>query len=98
MLGATSTGYGFHAGRIEAEVRRELGRPAAVFNFGIPASGPVTHLVYARRLIADGHRPDLLLVEVLPPALADLPGGPLESQSLFGDRLRYGGPEAGPAS
>jgi hypothetical protein len=90
MLGTSRTGYGFHAGRIEGRARDELGRPATVFNFGIPASGPVTHLVYARRLIADGHRPDLLLVEVLPPGLADLgPVGPLEARFLFGDRLRH---------
>ncbi len=65
------------------------------FNFGIPASGPVTHLLYLRRLLADGHRPDLLLVEVLPPSLADLPNeGPLEARFLFGDRLRHGEAEA----
>jgi hypothetical protein len=90
MLGTSRTGYGFHAGRVEAELARELGRPVTVFNFGIPASGPVTHLIYLRRLLADGHRPALLLVEVLPPGLADLPGGPLESKFLFGDRLRRG--------
>src|SRR5690606_2380411 len=62
--------------------------PAMAFNFGIPASGPVTHVVYLRRLLEEGHRPDLLLVEVLPPTLAELPGGTLESRFLFGDRLR----------
>jgi hypothetical protein len=90
MLGTSRTGYGFHAGRIETALAAELGRPVTVFNFGIPASGPVTHLVYLRRLLADGHRPALLLVEVLPPGLADLPDGPLESKFLFGDRLRRG--------
>jgi hypothetical protein len=90
MLGTSRTGYAFHAGRIETQIREELGRPVSVFNFGIPASGPVTHLVYTRRLIADGHRPALLLVEVLPPGLADLGQvGPLEAKFLFGDRLRY---------
>jgi hypothetical protein len=90
MLGTSRTGYGFHAGRVETRAREELGRPVAVFNFGIPASGPVTHLLYLRRLLAEGHRPDLLLVEVLPPGLADLGSeGPLEAKFLFGDRLRH---------
>ena len=99
MLGTSRTGFGFDAGRLE----EQLDGRAVVFNYGIPASGPVTHLLYARRLFARGHRPDLLLVEVLPPGLADLPDGPLEAKFLFGDRLRhdeldavigYGFPEA----
>ena len=84
MLGTSRTGFGFHAGRIRAE----LGGPVTVFNFGIPASGPVTHLIYTRRLLDEGHRPDLLLVEVLPPALANLHDGPLEARFTYGDRLR----------
>ncbi|HJZ59511.1 MAG TPA: hypothetical protein VKE74_31495 [Gemmataceae bacterium] len=88
MLGTSRTGYAFHAGRIEEQLAAALGRPVVVFNYGIPASGPVTHLVYARRLFARGHRPDLLFIEVLPPGLADLPDGPLEAKFLFGDRLR----------
>jgi len=94
MLGTSRTAAAFHAGRVRGQLAGDLGGRAMVFNFGIPASGPVTHLVYFRRLLADGHRPDLLLLEVLPPALADTPGGhgipagPLEARFLFGDRLR----------
>jgi len=88
MLGTSRTGYAFHAGRIEQHLVADLGRPAVAFNFGIPASGPVTHLLYARRLFARGHRPDLMLIEVLPPGLADIKEGPLESRFLFGDRLQ----------
>lgn len=96
MLGTSRTGYAFHAGRIRDQLAPDLGGRAVVFNFGIPASGPVTHVVYLRRLIEDGHRFDLLLVEVLPPTLANLPPGPttprgpLEARFLFGDRLRHG--------
>ena len=85
MIGTSRAGYGFHAGRIEDQL---AGR-TTVFNFGIPASGPVTHVVYLRRLLAAGHRPALLFAEVLPPGLADLPGGPLEARFLYGDRLRH---------
>lgn len=84
MLGTSRTGFGFDAGRIE----EQLDGKAIVFNYGIPASGPITHVIYARRLLERGHTPDLLLLEVLPPGLAELPDGPLEAKFLFGDRLR----------
>ncbi len=89
MLGTSRTGYGFHADRIERQLTADLDRPAVAFNFGIPASGPVTHLLYLRRLLANGYRPSLLFIEVLPPGLADIAEGPLESRFLFGDRLRH---------
>ncbi len=90
MLGTSRTAAAFHAGR----VRERLGS-GVVFNFGIPASGPVTHSVYLKRLLEDGHKPDLLILEVLAPTLGDLPAGPktpagpLEGRFLFGDRLRH---------
>ena len=93
MLGTSRTAAAFHAGR----AREQLGS-GVVFNFGIPASGPVTHLLYLRRLLADGHKPNLLLLEVLPPSLADVPAiedgrpvehlAPLEARFFFGDRMR----------
>lgn len=82
MLGTSRTAAAFDAG----SVRERLGE-GVVFNFGIPASGPVTQVVYLKRLLAEGHQPDLLFLEVLPPSLADLEGGPLESRFFFGDRL-----------
>ncbi|HEX4614152.1 MAG TPA: hypothetical protein VH092_38570, partial [Urbifossiella sp.] len=89
MLGTSRTGYGFYSARVREQLGADLGGRAMAFNFGIPASGPVTHLVYLRRLLEAGHRPDLLLVEVLPPTLAELPDGPLESRFLFGERLQH---------
>jgi hypothetical protein len=84
FLGTSRGGYGFEAGRV---VQATGGRIEA-FNFGIPATGPVSHLVYLRRLVEAGHRPALLLVEILPPALADLPDGPLEGRFADGNRFR----------
>ncbi|MCI0700605.1 MAG: DUF1574 domain-containing protein [Planctomycetia bacterium] len=86
LLGTSRAGYGFAAGYTQ-QAARAAGVSAVVFNFGIPGAGPVTHLIYLRRLIRDGHRPDLLILEVLPPLLADLPNGPLESRALAGDLL-----------
>ncbi len=90
MLGSSRTGYGFHGQRVEAILEFALDRPVVAFNFGIPASGPVTHRVYLQRLLAKGVVPDLLLVEILPTMLANqLPTGqlPLEKHWLFADRF-----------
>src|SRR5262245_20512957 len=99
LLGTSRAGYGFKAGRVPEAT---AGRVEA-FNFGIPATGPVSHLVYLRRLLDAGHRPALLIVEILPPALADLPDGPLEGRFADGNRFHsdeldvvalYGFPDA----
>lgn len=96
MIGNSHTGFGFHARLLEDRLS-EAGRPAVAFNFGVPGAGPLTYLLYARRLFADGLRPDLLLVEGSPPALYDRelqsPGGgdpavgSAEFLWLHGDRL-----------
>jgi hypothetical protein len=47
----------------------EVGPEPRVFNFSLLAAGPVRELMTLRRLLAAGHRPDWLLVEVWPPYL-----------------------------
>ena len=86
LLGSSRTGFAFDAGRTQ-RAAADAGTPAVAFNFGITAAGPVTHRVVLRRLLAAGHRPDLLVLEVLPPLLADLPDGALEGRILKGDFL-----------
>lgn len=81
MLGSSRTLLGFHAERFS----QASGTPA--FNFGTPATGPVTHLVYLNRLLDRGVTPGLLLLEVLPPMLTDGEGGPNEQTFLTGERL-----------
>jgi hypothetical protein len=70
MLGSSRTLHGLEAASLEAPLSRQLGRPVVAFNFGLVGAGPLTELLTLRRLLADGIRPDLLLVEVLPPVLA----------------------------
>lgn len=102
MLGSSRTGYGFHGLHAEAVLEQELGRPAVAYNFGVPASGPITELIYLLRLVEMGVEPDLLIVEVLPSMLAsDVRGppsgptnatkqlAPLEQLWFFPDRLRH---------
>jgi hypothetical protein len=81
MLGSSRTLLGFHAARFE----QSTGSPA--FNFGTPATGPITHLVYLNRLLDRGITPKVLLLEVLPPMLADGDDGPIEQLFLSGERL-----------
>jgi hypothetical protein len=69
MLGSSRTLNALDAEEAERELAGPDGTPL-VFNFGIAGTGPVTELLTLRRLLARGVRPDLLLVEVMPPLLA----------------------------
>lgn len=67
MLGSSRTAFGLKAVELEQQLSRGLRQPVVAFNFGIPAAGPVMELLNFKRLLADGIKPDYLLVEVLPP-------------------------------
>jgi hypothetical protein len=73
MLGSSRTVFGLKAGRLEEPLAEAAGRPVVVFNFAMYDSGPVMSLVTLQRLLKDNIHPDLLLLEVLPPALTDKP-------------------------
>src|SRR5689334_8878485 len=89
MLGSSRTGYGLCGEVAERVLAEWCGRPAVAFNFGIPAAGPVTSLVSLRRLLAAGERPDLVLIEVLPPLLTAQLDSPQEHAFLLPERLRH---------
>lgn len=73
------------AGRL---LTHNLGRPVETFNFGQAGAGPVTNAVYVRRLIADGVKPDFVLIEVHPVFLAGQRPDPPETRWLLPIRLR----------
>jgi hypothetical protein len=83
LLGSSRTMLGIQAGRIAA------GDPSGpvVFNFGLLGAGPVLEGVCLRRLLAAGIRPDLVFIEVLPPALNEPRDYCLEENWLSGKRL-----------
>jgi hypothetical protein len=69
-LGTSRTTFGLKAELLEHELQRTADngeRPPIAFNFGLTGAGPVTQLVVLKRLLAENVRPDLLLIEVLPP-------------------------------
>jgi hypothetical protein len=69
MLGSSRTACALRGQVAEWELAGPGGSPV-VFNFGLSGAGPLTELLTLRRLLARGVRPDLLLIEVLPPVLA----------------------------
>jgi hypothetical protein len=66
MLGSSRTANALRGGAVERVLGDELGRPVLVQNLGVPGAGPMHELLYFGRLLRDGIRPDLLLIEVLP--------------------------------
>ncbi|HKI30915.1 MAG TPA: hypothetical protein VKA46_03545 [Gemmataceae bacterium] len=64
------------------------GKRPLVFNFGLTGGGSFLQAVSLRRLLAEGVRPDLLVIEVLPPTLNQPGGHPLEEEWFDAARLR----------
>lgn len=87
MLGSSRTGYALDGLSAEARLYDAHGGRAIVFNFGVPAAGPVTHLLYLRRLLNAGVVPDVLIVEVMPALLHDDDGKALERRYFEPERF-----------
>ena len=87
FVGSSRTLVAVDAGAVGPALSTELGRPVEAFNFGTAGAGPVTCAVYLRRLLADGVKPDAVVIEVLPALLASQ-GAPPESKWLPAIRLR----------
>ncbi|OAI46237.1 hypothetical protein AYO44_11700 [Planctomycetaceae bacterium SCGC AG-212-F19] len=66
MLGSSRTANALRGGELERTLSNDLGQPVLVQNLGVPGAGPIHELLYFGRLLRDGIRPDLLLIEVLP--------------------------------
>jgi hypothetical protein len=84
LLGSSRTLVGIRAERFGTTPD---GRPAIGFNFGLQGGGPLLQLVCLRRLLADGIRPDLLFVEVLPLLFNQPHEHPIEEEWLRAERL-----------
>jgi hypothetical protein len=106
FVGSSRTLIAMDAGAVGPALSADLGRPVEAFNFGTAGAGPVTCAVYLRRLLADGVKPDAVVIEVLPALLAAQIDPP-ESKWLSVIRLRpeelsvvrgYGFPAPTPAA
>ncbi len=65
-LGSSRVAVGFRPVALPV-LRDAHGREVIAFNFGALGAGPAAELVWLRRLLRDGVRPDWLLVEFWPP-------------------------------
>ncbi len=78
FLGSSRTLHGFAAGElthietgdVATTGSRGLSQPVVAYNFGARGFGPVGTLLNLRRLLDAEVRPDLVLIEVMPPWLA----------------------------
>ena len=88
MLGSSRTICGFNAASLEKPLTEAMQRPVVVFNFGMHGAGPLLELLNLRRILSDGVRPDLLLVEIIPPLFAgQFPLYELDNDRVPTDRL-----------
>jgi hypothetical protein len=68
VLGTSRAEQGFRPGLLAAS---QSERGPLVFNLARGGSSPLLHLVTLRRLLADGVRPDWVLLEIFPPSLVE---------------------------
>jgi hypothetical protein len=66
LLGSSRTKYGLTPAAMHLHTAPGS-PPPVVYNFGLNGMGSIRALMYFRRLLADGIRPDWLLVETWPP-------------------------------
>jgi hypothetical protein len=86
FFGSSMTAHGIAAGLLDEPLARASGRPAVAFNLGIHSSGPFSQLLYLRRLLDRGARPDLAVIEVTP-MVYDAPDCPADVSLFPGARL-----------
>src|SRR5438105_71537 len=87
MFGSSRTLMALDGQLLEEGLAERTGGPVVAFNFGIPAAGPVTNAVNVRRLLTRGPRPDVVLIEVLPPLVSGHEPVPREYPFLLAERL-----------
>ena len=91
MIGSSRVLQGFRIRKDQEKVWSDaIGHPVAAFNFGISGTSSLTELLNWGRLRRARVRPDLLLVEVLPPLLSEqFPPGDYSEALLPVNRLSW---------
>jgi hypothetical protein len=85
MLGSSRTGNGLKGSCFEEEVSAALGERWSICNLGVPGAGPLVEWINLKRVLAEGVRPDFVLVEVMPLFLAEPPA--YETTLIKAERL-----------
>jgi hypothetical protein len=70
LVGSSRFQFGLRSQQMARQLAAGTGRPVVVANFAMPGVGPIRNLITLQRLLANGVRPDLLVVELLPPLFA----------------------------
>lgn len=83
MLGSSRAAWAFRAGCLDG-MKDSDGKPLHVYNYGIPASGPIAQSFYLRDMLAEGIRPRFVLLECLPPLLCEAQRGALTEEGMAG--------------
>ncbi len=83
MLGSSRACWAFRAGCLEGMPDSD-GKPLHVYNFGIPATGPISECFYLRDMLAKGIRPRFALIEFLPPLMNEPQRGALTEEGMTG--------------
>lgn len=66
MLGSSRVAEGLRGAVVEDGLAQVLGRPVVFYNMGFHGDCPMRELLKLERMLAEGVKPDLLLVEILP--------------------------------
>lgn len=64
FMGSSMTVFGADAGAIDEPASRALGRPVVGYNLGVAGSGPFTQLLFLRRLLSRGSKPNYVVLEL----------------------------------
>jgi hypothetical protein len=80
MVGSSRTLQGFEAGCLEG-LSTPTGQSYTAFNLGVTAAGPLKEWLCLRAALDQGIRPDLLLVEILPPLFNEPGPGRMSEES-----------------
>jgi hypothetical protein len=88
-LGSSRVGCGFNAKRSEEQLSSQLGKPVVAANMAVPGGGVIAQRVYLQRILDAGHRPDVVMLEILPPLLSGDSPASHEQATFHGERLWY---------
>lgn len=83
MFGSSRVRNGWQAGVVEKSLVPWVDRKPLVYNFGVVGGGHIYSYYSLERLMAEGIRPDLVLIEMFPPFLAQQA---ITELQWFGDR------------